>query len=256
MIGQFAYIVVAGGRVTQVSSFWFGDDPLANPLSSLYSASGGESGTTLAPESLTGLAAWGTGLTEAAQSQVSVPTLPAVVLTPAPQDLQQEQQQESTHQGALATQAAHLNESLFTPQSQGQPSEGTDQQQPQQPQDQQSNLPASGTQPQQKQGGQAVSPSGAQGQPNQPVQGNDQKDHLIVPKGRLAGLKTDERLSAETEEGFMAFGVAAVSSAGKEARLNREGFAKLKEEQRRRRFLPWFGGEVGKREGRKTGLRE
>ena len=103
MIGRFAYIVITDGRVSQVSSFWFGDDPLANPLSSVYSAGNGESGgpsTQLTGTPLTAQAAWGTGLAAGTEFQVSAPII-TLAQGEGPTDLQGQQQQQSSHAGFL-----------------------------------------------------------------------------------------------------------------------------------------------------------
>ena len=70
--------------------------------------------------------------------------------------------------------------------------------------------------------------------------------------GAAADNKTDKL--RQDLEGFVAFGAAAALNAGKDIRFDRQGFKRLKEEQRRRHFLPWFGGRVIDKGGDRTGM--
>ena len=256
MIGRFAYIVIVSGRVQQVASFWFGDDPLASPLSSVYSASNSGNGqSSLQPLAtlFVGQAAWATGLPSGTEFQVGSPM---VAFNTAPTDLQTQQQEQSSHPGSYDVSGAPSggpasDGAASTSQPDQQPSQGPDQQV--QPPQQQPTPPGPGGQPQGGQG-QPTSPPGPQGGSTQPPQGGNQGGQQQVgSKGKPAGVPADEgRL--EVKEGFMAFGTVAAWNAGKEVRLNREGFKRLKEEQRRRRFLPWFGGEAARKSGGRIGV--
>ena len=76
MVGRFAYIVIVDGRVKEVSTFWFGDDPLASPLSSVYSAGNGQSSSVqLLTTPFAGQAAWATGLPSGTEFQVGSPMI-------------------------------------------------------------------------------------------------------------------------------------------------------------------------------------
>ncbi len=228
MIGRFAYIVEVGGRVKEVDCFWFGDDPLANPLSSLYSTEAAGSGA-VAVRPITPPAAWGTGLVGVEIEVGGASGLLALNSTAL--DLQAQQQEQSSHPGSYMVQnTPPANEPESQPEQQAPGSGSGPQEQQEQPgapgQGQQSNQP----------------PAGDNDQSNPPPEGQNRHNQQINVKGALAKGKTDKLHPAL--EGFVAFGAAAAVGAGKDVRIDREGFKRLKEEQRRRRFLPWFGGKV------------
>ncbi len=105
MIGEFAYITVVNGVTTEVSCFWFGDDPLANPLSSLYSAQGNESGESGTQSStspirlIAGVTGTGAGTFTGTGSSTNTFSTPLNGGT-SNQDLQGQQQQQSSHPGS------------------------------------------------------------------------------------------------------------------------------------------------------------
>jgi Ca2+-binding RTX toxin-like protein len=230
MIGRFAYIVVVNGRAKEVSSFWYGDDTLANSISSLYSQPGNGSQSRSETLPLTSQASWGTGLAAGTQFQVSAPT---VGQGPAAGDLQAQQQQQSSHPGSYAVTASQPGPQ----QQQGQPQQGQ--------QDEQQLTPGQAGGQQQGQDGQSSQPSGTGPGTGEPPGGNNEGSLGINPGVDIAAIRTDE-WQVDLKEYTAAFGAVASANAGRTAVLNRDGFRKLKEEERRRRFLPWFGGEVGK----------
>ncbi len=56
--------------------------------------------------------------------------------------------------------------------------------------------------------------------------------------------------------GIVALGAAVGSAVRKDVFLDRDGFKRLKEQRKRSRFLPWFGGKVIDKGNERTGIRQ
>jgi hypothetical protein len=260
MIGRFAYIVIVNGRVTQVACFWFGDDPLAGPLSSVYSAENesGGSGTQSSTPPI-GLIAGRTGTGSGAGTGTgsSTNTFSTSLNTDTSnQDLQGQQQQQSSHPGSSINQGSTSGQSGSTTQSGQQSTTGQDQ-------------PTSGSGQQQQQstqqGGQSTSPPGQGTGQGQPPSGDGSQQGDQSPQGDSQGMQeTDVPVTVagngkgkqRLDDGLVAFGAAIAAGARKDVLLDRDGFKRLKEERKRSRFLPWFGGKVIGKGGERMGMRK